>query len=268
MKQFLVLFVLIMSGWVSIYSDENKEKAELDSLLQKELGVSPAPSNKQNKDSESLKSNKINSDNEKDTKLSSKSSEENLIQERYSDSESSTSTAWLLIKVILVFGGLTAAMIFILKVMSKSRDSRFPVKGVISILSSLPIAPNKQIQIVDVAGRLLVLGVADSGVNFLTEITAIEEKNRIFKMKEEFEPSQENFLVNLLESLKEFKPNSLGNRPESKDENHSYSSSLASSSINDDELEELEKKHKLTFDRLKESTREIGLDPGLSGGKT
>jgi flagellar protein FliO/FliZ len=173
-----------------------------------------------------------------------------------------------LIKVILVFGGLTAAMIFILKVMSKSRDSRFPVKGVMSILSSLPIAPNKQIQIVDVAGRLLVLGVADSGVNFLTEITSIDEKNRILKMKEEFEPSQENFLVNLLESLKDLKPSTLTNRSDSKFETSPFSSSLSSSSINDDELEELEKKHKLTFDRMKESSREIGLDPGLSGGKT
>jgi flagellar protein FliO/FliZ len=268
MKHFLILFVLLVPAWATLYSDENKDKAELDSLLQKELGVSPTSPSKQNKNTDTSKNENISSDKENVTKPSSEATEENLIQDRYSDSESSSSTAWLLIKVILVFGGLTAAMIFILRVMSKSRDSRFPVKGVMSILSSLPIATNKQIQIVDVAGRLLVLGVADSGVNFLTEITAIEEKNRILKMKEEFEPSQENFLVNLLESLKDFKPSSLGNRFDSANESHSFSSSVTSSSINDDELEELEKKHKLTFDRMKESSREIGLDPGLSGGKT
>jgi flagellar protein FliO/FliZ len=128
-----------------------------------------------------------------------------------------------------------------------------------SVLSSLPIAPNKQIQIVDVAGKLLVLGVADSGVNYITEITSLEDKNRILKLKQEFEPSQDNFMVTLLESLKDLSPKSLTNRLDGSQDESKY--------IDDTEIEALEQKHKLSLEKLKDSNKDLGLDPGFSGGK-
>jgi flagellar protein FliO/FliZ len=128
-----------------------------------------------------------------------------------------------------------------------------------SVLSSLPIAPNKQIQIVDVAGKLLVLGVADSGVNYITEITSLEDKNRILKLKQEFEPSQDNFMVTLLESLKDLSPKSLTNRLDGSQDESKYT--------DDTEIEALEQKHKLSLEKLKDSNKDLGLDPGFSGGK-
>lgn len=265
MKRALIPIVIFALTWVSIYSEE--KTIDLDSLLQKELGVS-APTNTKKSDSNSPvsesspdSSNSSAKDNSSPSQTGTNASDSNtdLIQERYSETEDSSSTVWLLVKIILVFGGLTAIMMFVLRVMTRTRDSRFPVKGVMSILSSMPIAPNKQIQIVDVAGKLLVLGVAESGVNLLTEITSLEDKNRILKLKQEFEPSQDNFMVTLLESLKDLSPKSLTGRMESSEPELNY--------INDDEMEALELKHKQSLQKLKERNKDLGRDPGFSGGK-
>ncbi|MCG9875666.1 MAG: flagellar biosynthetic protein FliO [Leptospiraceae bacterium] len=255
MKAGIIPIVILALTWGSLYSQEKPE--DLDSLLQEELGVTQAnTSSKSNTSKDST-----NTTSTKDPATGAGGSDPNvdLIQNRYSDSEDSSSTAWLLIKVILVFGGLTAVMMFILRVMTRTRDSRFPVKGVMSVLSSLPIAPNKQIQIVDVAGKLIVLGVADSGVNYITEITSLEDKNRILKLKQEFEPSQDNFMVTLLESLKDLSPKSLTNRLEGSQDDSKY--------LDDSEIEALEQKHKRSLEKLKDSNKDLGMDPGFSGGK-
>jgi flagellar protein FliO/FliZ len=261
MKRAFIPIVILALTWGSLYSQEKSE--DLDSLLQKELGVSPSENAKKSDtkstgSSSATKESNQSSQSEKDGSEAT-DSDSNLIQDRYSDSDDSSSTAWLLVKVILVFGGLTAVMMFVLRVMTRTRDSRFPVKGVMSVLSSLPIAPNKQIQIVDVAGKLLVLGVADSGVNYITEITSLEDKNRILKLKQEFEPSQDNFMVTLLESLKDLSPKSLTTRLDSNQSEAKF--------IDDAEMEALEQKHKRTLEKLKESNKDLGMDPGFSGGK-
>ena len=255
MKAGIIPIVILALTWGSLYSQEKPQ--DLDSLLQEELGLTQT--NNPSKNSTSKDSSKTIPNKDTPAGASGSDANSDLIQDRYADSEDSSSTAWLLIKVILVFGGLTAVMMFILRVMTRTRDSRFPVKGVMSVLSSLPIAPNKQIQIVDVAGKLLVLGVADSGVNYITEITSLEDKNRILKLKQEFEPSQDNFMVTLLESLKDLSPKALTNRLDGSQDESKY--------IDDTEIEALEQKHKLSLEKLKDSNKDLGLDPGFSGGK-
>ena len=47
------------------------------------------------------------------------------------------------------------------------------------MLSVTPLGPNRSLHIVDVAGRVMLLGTTDSNVNLLTEITAKEEIDRI-----------------------------------------------------------------------------------------
>ena len=44
-------------------------------------------------------------------------------------------------------------------------------RDVVQVLSVVPIGQNKYLQVVDLAGRVLVLGVTDSNINFITEIT-------------------------------------------------------------------------------------------------
>jgi flagellar protein FliO/FliZ len=243
MRNIVLSLVILIFTWSPTFSQDKRE--DLDQLLKKELGIDPDKE-------ESKKSNPNTADKDSDKS----EVESNPIRERYNTDEDSSSSAWLLIKVIFVFGGLTFVMIYILKVMARTRSSKYPVQGAMSVLSSLAIGTNKQVQIIEVAGKLLVVGVGDNSVNLLTEITAIEEKDRILKQKEEFIPSQENFLVTLMETLKDFKPS--GSERDSNATEKSYTS------INDDELMEIEKKHKLTLERMKLRNKELGLDGGGS----
>jgi flagellar protein FliO/FliZ len=236
MNNILLSFLFLVISWASIYSQEKRE--DMDILLQKELGIE-ANSPKTEKPSESKETTETN--------------EKNPILERYAQEEDDTSTVWLLLKIILVFGGLTLVMVYILKVMSRTRSSRYPVRDAISILSSVPIGTNKQIQIIEVANRMLVVGVGDSSVNLLTEITSIEDKARLLKQKENFIPTQENFLVTLLESLKDLAPSSIGKGHDS-EEDKPYSSQ------EDEDLRELERRHKETVKRLRIENKNLGFN--------
>ncbi|WCL48274.1 FliO/MopB family protein [Leptospira sp. GIMC2001] len=240
MVRWTFALIFLATSFSAVYSQE--KRTDLDMLLQKELGLETNKNSKESSDKENPESKKSESGSEA-------IEESNPIQDRYGKEEEGASTLWLLVKVIFVFGGLTTVMMYVLKVMSKTRNSRFPVKDVMNVLSSVALAPNKQIQIVEVADRLLVLGVGDQSVNFLTEITSIDEKNRILKLKEEFQPSQENFLVTLLESFKELTP-----RMKKQETDLQFGE--------DEELKELEIRHKQTLERLKLRNKELGIDLG------
>lgn len=84
-----------------------------------------------------------------------------------------------------------------------------------SLLSSMILGPNKQLQIVEVSGRLLVLGVADHGINLIAEIQDPEVKHRILQKRENFQPPEGGFLVTVLEQIKELNSRISGNQEES-----------------------------------------------------
>lgn len=269
-----VLFslVILVIAWNPGFSQNTGE--DMDRILQKELGLDPdqleqkksSPnsdgSKTGNRETNNPKSDKPKSDNPKSDREEPNNQNSgsdtdreasNPVRDRYGSEEDSSGTIWILLKVILVFGGLTLVMVYILKVMARTRNSRFPVQGVMSILSSMPLGTNKQIQLVEVSDRLLVLGVADQSINLIAEITDMEEKSRILKQKEEFDPVQENFLVTLLETLKDFRPS-----PQS-DKEKEFSHS------DDEEILELERKHQMTIERLKSTNKQLGMDPGGAG---
>jgi flagellar protein FliO/FliZ len=93
-------------------------------------------------------------------------------------------------------------MYYVLRFISKNRQSMYPVKDAMRVLASLPLAPNKQLQIVDVSGMLLILGVSDGSVNLIKEIESKEIKEKIYHSKETHEPQSENFLEVFLGTIK------------------------------------------------------------------
>ncbi|MCE9499581.1 MAG: flagellar biosynthetic protein FliO [Leptospira sp.] len=99
-------------------------------------------------------------------------------------------------------GILTFLLYYVLKYVSKNRDAHFPVKGAMRVLSSMPIAPGKQIQILDVSGLLFVVGVSDNSVNLITEITSVDIKEKIFQSKDTTHTPEDNFIVNLVSQIK------------------------------------------------------------------
>ena len=52
-------------------------------------------------------------------------------------------------------------------------------QDVVKVIAAVPIGQNRMIQIVDMAGKLLVLGVTDSNINLISEIKERDEIDRI-----------------------------------------------------------------------------------------
>ncbi|TGL53594.1 endoflagellar biogenesis protein [Leptospira kemamanensis] len=213
---FSIAFLLFITPLFS----QNPDTKELDQILRQELGESkPKPSGTDGTSNGNSGSNSDsgNSTNGKsangngfgssaNTNQSSSSDgnkqEPNLIQERYAENQDdSPSATWILVKILFVLAILVGAGYYLVLQMQKSKSAKYPVKGFMKVLSSLPLSATQSVQIIEVGGRTLVLGVADGSVSLLTEVTAPEEKNQIQKMKEEADPYVPNFLETVLESL-------------------------------------------------------------------
>jgi flagellar protein FliO/FliZ len=187
----LVVFVVLANSFVTSFLFAT-EKEELDKVLRNELGTE----SKQ----EAAKTVESKSETKKVPKT-----EINPVEERYRRTEDeSGSFLSILVKTILVFGILAVAMYYVLKYISRNRNIQFPVSGMMRVLSSISIAPGKQLQIVDIAGTLYVLGVSEHSVNLITEITDSDTKSKIFQAKETAEPPLENFLEILAKNFKNF----------------------------------------------------------------
>ena len=89
------------------------------------------------------------------------------------------SYAWMIIKTILILGILVGAFYYFFQFVTKKAGINIQGEDVVRILSVVPVGQNKYIQVVDLAGKILVLGIADSGINLITEITSKEEMDRI-----------------------------------------------------------------------------------------
>lgn len=129
--------------------------------------------------------------------------ETNPVEERYRSKDDGPGIAGTLFRVVFILGLLCIGLYYILKYVSKNREGRLPVRGEMNVLSSLILGPNKQLQIVEVSGQLLVLGVAEHGINLITEITDPEVKHRILQKKETYQPPEGGFLVTVLEQIKD-----------------------------------------------------------------
>lgn len=199
----VMYFCLILVLATSSLLSQAAETKELDQILRQELGdskVKPSDSNNSNVAPKFEGSPSVNKTN---TSEAGKVTEEtNLIQERYAENpEDSPSATWILLKILFILAILVGAGYFLILQMQKSKSAKYPVKGFMKVLSSLSLSATQSVQIVEVGGRTLVLGVADGSVSLLTEVTNPEEKSQIQKMKEEADPYVPNFLETVLESL-------------------------------------------------------------------
>jgi flagellar protein FliO/FliZ len=130
--------------------------------------------------------------------------EENPVQERFQpkEEESSGNLLWILIKISMVLSIFVAMFYYIFKFFSRTKDSLYPVKGVMRVLSSLPIGPGKELQIVDLSGTLLLLGVSENSINLIQEIQSADLKQKIYLMRDTESPSQDSFVDQLIKNLK------------------------------------------------------------------
>ncbi len=89
------------------------------------------------------------------------------------------SYAWLFARTLLILGFLGAGVYFTVRFLAKKGGFQSTGKSVMATLSILPVGNNRQLQVVECGARLLVLGVTDSQISLLREITDKDEIDRI-----------------------------------------------------------------------------------------
>jgi flagellar protein FliO/FliZ len=89
------------------------------------------------------------------------------------------SYVWLLFKTIFVLGLIVGGFYFFFKFVTKKTGMHILGQEVVRVLSVMPLGQNKYIQVVDLAGRVLVLGVTEGAISVITEIHEKDEIDRI-----------------------------------------------------------------------------------------
>jgi flagellar protein FliO/FliZ len=93
--------------------------------------------------------------------------------------EPDSSYGWLMLKGLFVVGLMGGGFYLFFKFVMKKAGVPVIGQGAVKILSVTPIGQNRSLHIIDVAGRIMLLGVTDSNVSLLSEITSKDEIDRI-----------------------------------------------------------------------------------------
>lgn len=204
---FSFVFFYIFLFQTHLFS-QNSDTKELDKILRTELGDSngnsaQASEPKNNSENSKTPPNKANTD----LKDNQEPTEVDPLKERYGEvNDDSPSATWVLLKILFVLCILVGAGYYLILQMQKTKSAKYPVKGFMKVLSHLPLSATQSVQMVEVGGKILVLGVADGSVTLISEVTSPDEKSQILKEKEEADPYVPNFLETLLESLQNKAP--------------------------------------------------------------
>ena len=94
--------------------------------------------------------------------------------------ETRVSYPLLILKTVAILVAIVASIFFLFKFLVKSRHKIITESDIIKVLATFPLSANKVIQIIDIGGKVLVLGITDSNINL---ITTIEDKEVIDSIK-------------------------------------------------------------------------------------
>lgn len=89
------------------------------------------------------------------------------------------SYAWDIFKTILILAILVGAFYYFFRFVTKRAGIQVMGEDVLKTLAISPVGQNKHIQVVDLAGKILILGVTDGSINLITEISDRDEMDRI-----------------------------------------------------------------------------------------
>ncbi len=211
---FLGAFLFVSGGMLFAQTQD-----DLNQVLRDQLGIE----------------NKETQKKDKEPFLPQKS-EKNPIEERYVNKEESpeSNLLWILVKLLTILGILLAAFYYIARYLRKNQSSRFPLKGDIRLISQAYLGAGKEIQVVDVAGMLFVLGVTEHSIQLIKEIHDPIIREKIYTALDSAEPPQENFFEYFLNRL-----------------NNKDKSSTSNSDQEEIILEEIQKRQKAKLEELK-----------------
>lgn len=89
------------------------------------------------------------------------------------------SYGWTVFKLLFILGLMGAGFFYFFRFVSRQTGIRTLGRDVVNVLSVVPIGQNKYLQVIDLDGRVLVLGVTDSNINLITEVTSKNEIDRL-----------------------------------------------------------------------------------------
>ncbi|MGQ9615730.1 MAG: FliO/MopB family protein [Spirochaetota bacterium] len=93
--------------------------------------------------------------------------------------ENKTSYPFLILRTLAVLGVIIVGIYLLFRLLLKNKNKIVTDSEIIKVLATYPLAANRVIQIVDIAGQVLILGVSDANINLITEISDKEVIDRI-----------------------------------------------------------------------------------------
>jgi len=117
------------------------------------------------------KNEKSETENDKATKNTLYDYEKPTVEEE--------SYVWMVVKTIIVLGALVGGFYYFYRFVTKKTGLHSVGRDVAKVLSVVPLGPNKFLQVIDLAGRILVIGVCDSNISLITEIQGKDDIDRV-----------------------------------------------------------------------------------------
>lgn len=85
----------------------------------------------------------------------------------------------MVLRTVAVMGVIIIGIYFLFRLLIKKKKKLVTDSEVVKVLATFPLAANRIIQVVDIGGQVLVLGVSDSSINLITELQDQEVIDRI-----------------------------------------------------------------------------------------
>ena len=94
--------------------------------------------------------------------------------------ENRVSYPMLVLRTLAILAVIIIGMFFLFRLLIKKRNRIVTDTDMIKVLGTYPLASNRLIQVVEIAGKIMILGVTDSNINLITEV---EDGELIDKIK-------------------------------------------------------------------------------------
>jgi flagellar biosynthetic protein FliO len=107
--------------------------------------------------------------------------------------ENRTSYPLLILRTVAVLAVIIIAIYLVFRFLLKGRNRAVSDTEMIKVLATYPISANRLIKVVDIAGKILVLGVTDSNINLITEVEDKEISDRIKLLSSKEVPGRGTF---------------------------------------------------------------------------
>jgi flagellar biogenesis protein FliO len=89
------------------------------------------------------------------------------------------SYGWLMLKTLLVLGLLAVGFYMFFRFIQQKSGIQLSGQNVVQVLSVVPLGTGKTLHVVDMAGKVFLLGVSENNINLLAEIKDKDEIDRI-----------------------------------------------------------------------------------------